>query len=95
MNLFKTGAVQRKRVETFRKENYKTTQPRIHACVFDPATGRLKKLDVDFQQYIDGLHDIYDLYGVEEAEKTKKKEEKNKRFLKSSSKEDAPRAASA
>ena len=42
------------------------TTPRIHACVFDPKTGDMKTLDVNFSDYIDELHDIYDLYTLGE-----------------------------
>lgn len=45
INLFKTGVVQRRRVETF-KEGRPYTVPRIHACVFDPKTGDLNRLEV-------------------------------------------------
>jgi carbonic anhydrase len=45
INLFKTGAVQRMRVETY-KQGFEYTIPRIHACVFDPATGELNRLEV-------------------------------------------------
>lgn len=45
INLCKTGVVQRRRVETF-KAGHPYTTPRIHACVFDPKTGLLEKLDV-------------------------------------------------
>lgn len=61
INLYKTGVVQRRRVETF-KEGVPYTTPRIHACVFDPKTGKLEKLEVDFLQYNDDLRGIYDLY---------------------------------
>jgi carbonic anhydrase len=45
INLFKTGAVQRRRVETYKsKQPYST--PRIHACVFDPKVGKLVRLEV-------------------------------------------------
>lgn len=45
LNLFKTGVVQRRRVASY-KEGQAYTTPRIHACVFDPKTGNLEKLDV-------------------------------------------------
>lgn len=45
LNLFKTGAVQRRRVQTFRDGSAYTT-PRIHACVFDPNIGYLHRLPV-------------------------------------------------
>jgi carbonic anhydrase len=66
INLFKTGVVQRKRVETYASDKFSTTQPRIHAVVFDPKTGKLNQLKVDFSEYIDELHGIYDLYEVDE-----------------------------
>lgn len=99
LNLFKTGAVQRRRVTTY-MEGGEYTTPRIHACVFDPNTGDMKRLvvsnkkrarqsqentntntnryshatffcfaiiyclrmQVNFKEFIDDLHDIYDLY---------------------------------
>jgi carbonic anhydrase len=48
INLFKTGVVQRRRVETF-KEGRPYTVPRIHACVFDPKTGDLNRLEVSLR----------------------------------------------
>jgi hypothetical protein len=67
INLFKTGVVQRQRVETWKDRkngiadiDYIT--PRIHACVFDPKSGDLRKLRVDFRRFIEDLHGIYDLY---------------------------------
>eukprot|EP00542_Grammatophora_oceanica_P020975 CAMPEP_0194028742 /NCGR_PEP_ID=MMETSP0009_2-20130614/2646_1 /TAXON_ID=210454 /ORGANISM="Grammatophora oceanica, Strain CCMP 410" /LENGTH=289 /DNA_ID=CAMNT_0038668223 /DNA_START=151 /DNA_END=1020 /DNA_ORIENTATION=+ len=65
INLFKTGVVQRRRVETY-KSGQEYTTPRIHACVFDPKVGLLQKLEVDFHEYIDELHGIYDLYNVDD-----------------------------
>jgi len=65
INLFKTGVVQRKRVATY-KEGKPYTTPRIHACFFDPKVGKLERLQVDFKEYIDSLHEIYDLYTVED-----------------------------
>lgn len=78
INLFKTGAIQRRRVQTYKEgiemvRSGKTKErpyvtPRIHACVFDPKVGILERLEVDFKQYIDDLHDIYDLYTLDEAD---------------------------
>jgi carbonic anhydrase len=45
INLCKTGVVQRRRVESF-KAGHPYTTPRIHACVCDPTTGLLEKLEV-------------------------------------------------
>jgi hypothetical protein len=78
INLFKTGVVQRQRVETFRErqrgvnqmdpKSLDYTTPRIHACVFDPKTGDLNRLEVDFREYIEDLHTIYDLYTLDEPD---------------------------
>jgi hypothetical protein len=76
INLFKTGVVQRQRVETFRERSKPQvdpkaldyTTPRIHACVFDPKTGDMNRLQVDFREYIEELHTIYDLYTLDEPE---------------------------
>mmetsp|Transcript_10993 Transcript_10993/g.24222 ORF Transcript_10993/g.24222 Transcript_10993/m.24222 type:complete len:301 (-) Transcript_10993:26-928(-) len=68
INLFKTGAIQRRRVETFQDSESPFTTPRIHACVFDPKDGRLRRLNVDFREYINELHDIYDLYEPDRVE---------------------------
>jgi carbonic anhydrase len=71
LNIFKTAVVQRKRVETYgkmRKAGPQTSlfvEPRIHAYVYDPKTGELTKLSVDFKEYIDDLGSVYDLYTVE------------------------------
>jgi len=67
INLFKTGAVQRTRIDTF-KSGAEYTTPRVHAVVFDPKDGILKPLEVDFQEYISELSPIYDLYTPENSE---------------------------
>jgi carbonic anhydrase len=66
LNLYKTSVVQRKRLETHADKSVPFAYPRIHALVFDPATGILKKLDVNIRKEIDELHDLYDLYEVDE-----------------------------
>jgi carbonic anhydrase len=68
-NLFKTGAVQKSRIKTFKEksEEQPYTTPRIHACVFDPKTGVLNHLkDVNMKHYIEEFRSIYDLYTREE-----------------------------
>jgi hypothetical protein len=50
-NLFKTGAVQRRRLDTY-KEGEEYTSPQIHACVFDPKIGDLKRLVVSNKKCI-------------------------------------------
>lgn len=81
INLFKTGVIQRQRVQTF-KEGQPYRTPRIHACVYDPKSGDLKRLDVDFKEYTDDLSGIYDLYTMDEREKVSgKSKRKRNNFL--------------
>jgi carbonic anhydrase len=49
LNLFKTGVVQKRRVATYKEGEY--TTPQIHACVFDPNTGDMKRLMVSNSMY--------------------------------------------
>jgi carbonic anhydrase len=70
-NLFKSGAVQKRRIQTYKEKSEKQpyTTPRIHACVFDPKTGVLNHLkDVNMQHYIEDFRSIYDLYTVEDED---------------------------
>eukprot|EP00435_Cladocopium_sp_Y103_P000027 s5237_g1.t1 len=73
INLYKTRIVQQRRIETYQKlEEYGFVQPKIHPCatwklnfsVYDPATGKLVRLDVEMQDYLDELKEIYNLYSV-------------------------------
>jgi carbonic anhydrase len=50
VNLFKTGIVQPRRVETFNDETFTFSQPRTHAVVCDPKDGKLRQLQVDFKE---------------------------------------------
>jgi carbonic anhydrase len=85
LNLFKTGVVQRQRLETFSDRSnglvdIDYTTPRVHACVFDPNTGDMKRLPIDFRAYIDDLGDIYDLYTID-GDKVPTKPQKQEAFL--------------
>lgn len=62
LNVYKCKVVQERRMETSKDPNFDFTQPRVHALVYDPATGRLKKLNVDFKSYIDRLNGVYELH---------------------------------
>ena len=62
LNIFKTGVVQRRRLNTFCDPASEYTQPRIHAMVYDVADGILKELDVNWEEKIAELRNIYDLY---------------------------------
>lgn len=61
LNLFKTAAVQRRRSETRRGGRLDFEAPQIHAVIYEPADGKLKKLDVDFEAYMASMDGIYDL----------------------------------
>jgi len=92
INIFKTGAVQRSRVESYQDPDSEFTTPRIHACVFDPKTGRLRRLDVDFRSYINDLHDIYDLYQPEREDGEKLPTYVSKKLLDAELPSNAPEA---
>ena len=67
LNIFKTAVVQRKRVETYElkqggDKKIRFTEPRIHGFVYEPTSGDLKKLEVDFGEYMTDLRQVYDLY---------------------------------
>eukprot|EP00440_Ansanella_granifera_P045771 gb/GFBE01049582.1/.p1 GENE.gb/GFBE01049582.1/~~gb/GFBE01049582.1/.p1 ORF type:complete len:282 (+),score=59.61 gb/GFBE01049582.1/:1-846(+) len=67
INLYKTRIVQQRRVETYKEiEEYGFVQPKIHPVVYDPGTGKLERLDVEMQDYLRELRDIYNLYTVAE-----------------------------
>lgn len=72
VGLFKTEIIQKQRIDTFLDEACEFPAPRIHACVFDPKTGYLKNLNVDFSEYLGDLKDIYETYNpidyIKEAE---------------------------
>jgi hypothetical protein len=48
----------------FSPEKQKFTEPRVHAFVYEPGTGEIQRLPVDFGPYIDDLQDIYNVYSV-------------------------------
>jgi hypothetical protein len=73
LNIYKTAVVQRRRVETYSAvgaegSNLTFTEPRVHAFVYDPTSGEITKLPVDFKQYLDDLRPLYDLYQPAEPE---------------------------
>jgi len=62
LNLFKTGVVQRQRVATTKEGIMPYITPVIHGVIFDPATGLLKPVEVDFKDAVNELYPIYNLY---------------------------------
>lgn len=64
--LSKACVVQRRRVATHvLPEEFPFSEPRVHAMVYDPGTGLLKKMDIDFNEYLKELGPIYNLYEPE------------------------------
>ncbi len=41
------------------------SEPRVHAMVYEPTTGEMRKLPVNFNDYLKELRQVYDLYSVE------------------------------
>jgi len=62
ISLFKTGVVQRRRCESYCSEDSDYTEPRIHAMVYDPVTGFLNQVPMDFPKIFNELKGIYNLY---------------------------------
>lgn len=62
VNLYKTGVVQKQRLATSLDPTCNYPAPRIHACVFDPKNGVLKQLDVNLEDYLDDIRDVYEMY---------------------------------
>jgi carbonic anhydrase len=62
VNLFKTSVVQKQRIETSKDPSCNFPAPRIHACVFDPKDGSLKQLEINWEEYLEDLRDVYELY---------------------------------
>lgn len=77
LNLYKTDAVQKRRLETYYDPNEPAAYPRIHALVFDPKSGILKKLPIDFKAEIARYRDIYDLYDQDPRLKNAEQEEQH------------------
>lgn len=62
--------MQKRRIETHALVNQTGSnvtfhEPRVHAFVYEPTTGILNKLDVNFNEYIRDLRSVYDLYRLE------------------------------
>jgi hypothetical protein len=51
----------------FSRHNIAFSEPRVHAMVYEPGTGCLVKLSVDFKDQLSELGDIYDLYKLENS----------------------------
>lgn len=65
LNVFKTGAVQRARVASRMEPSAKHTLPRVHAVVYDPLSGELKQLPVDYKTLLAEHDRVYNLYQLQ------------------------------
>jgi carbonic anhydrase len=63
VNVMKTAAVQSRRKDTY-AEGEAFMAPLVHAMVFDPKSGELKRVDVDFAHYENELASVYGLYTI-------------------------------
>tara|TARA_R110002050_G_scaffold145821_1_gene271291 strand:- start:191 stop:1081 length:891 start_codon:yes stop_codon:yes gene_type:complete len=64
LNIFKTGIVQRRRMETSLNKDgkYDFCTPRIHGFVYEPGNGLLNKLDINWKSEVEAYRHVYDLY---------------------------------
>jgi carbonic anhydrase len=65
LNVYKTAVVQRRRMYTHVKTGFAV--PKVHAVVFEPKTGILKRLNWVPYDNISKLSDTYELYDTENA----------------------------
>lgn len=65
LNLYKTNIVQLKRKETYENPKIGVAYPRIYGIVFDPATGLMEQLPINFKDILGKYRHIYDLYDVD------------------------------
>lgn len=66
LNLYKTGDVQRRRVHTAsRPHEFPCALPRIHAMVFSPHDGVLRRLPIDFKYYMKRFKNVYKMYDTD------------------------------
>jgi carbonic anhydrase len=68
-NVYKTGAVQRARLASRLEPNvpgspFTHTLPRVHAVVYDPISGELNALKVDYKKLLADSNSVYQLYHV-------------------------------
>merc|ERR1719359_1236775 len=69
INLYKTKDVQARRVETYKRiEDFLFVQPKIHPVVYDPGTGKLRRLNVEMQDVLASLKGVYNLYSALDEE---------------------------
>jgi len=67
LNLFKTSDVQRRRAHTgSRPDKFDCAFPRVHAMVFEPSDGILRRLPIDWKEYIKKYRNVYQLYDADD-----------------------------
>ena len=68
LNLYKTGVVQKKRLDTHKDPAIPFAYPRIHGLVFDPADGIIHKLPLDYRKTLHENAHVYDLFDKDSPE---------------------------
>lgn len=63
INVMKTGVFQKTRAAAFKAGEPDT--PLVHGMVFDPTTGELKRIPIDFSKHEDELTSVYGLHLVD------------------------------
>ena len=69
LNIFKTASVQRRRIATQlqsleARSRVSFIEPAVHAFVYEPESGELKKLDVNFEEHMQAYSNVFDLYSM-------------------------------
>lgn len=67
VNVFKAGIVQQTRLENVQNPEIGHAFPRIHPLVFDPRDGKVTKLDVNWEEIVPALRDVYHLFETNET----------------------------
>jgi len=62
LNLYKCSAVQKNRHLTHLDPNVPFAYPRVHGLVFDPATGVLCKVPINYRRTVQELRSMYELF---------------------------------
>lgn len=68
LNIYKCSVVQKARNESYKDKSTPIAYPRVHGLVFDPATGVLSKVPIDYKRNARRVSDLYSLFEDEKEE---------------------------
>jgi len=80
IELYKTGVVQKVRADNPPADGVAYAVPKIHAVVYDPTSGYLEKLPVDFDKIESNLDPVYKMYDTPAKKAAASTEEKSSFF---------------